>query len=129
VLARAGSVIVGHASVVERPLAIDGRWHRAGYVEAVAVSEPYRRRGLATRILRTAIPALRGFDLGALSTGSPEVYARLGWQVWRGPTFAATSAGIVRTTDDDGGIMVLAQRVPLDLDRPIMCQWRTGDVW
>jgi aminoglycoside 2'-N-acetyltransferase I len=28
-------------------------------------------------------------------------YAGRGWQLWRGPTFALTPAGIRRTEDDD----------------------------
>ena len=124
---------VAHASVVERDIRVARRPYRTGYVEAVAVEPSWQRRGLGTRLMAEVADVVReGFELGALGTGTPEFYERLGWRRWRGPTFVRTSAGDIRTAEDDGGILVLetpTTPLPLDLDAPITCDWRPGDVW
>ena len=125
-------VIVSHASVVERELHVAGHPLRAGYVEAVATAPGPQGRGYGTRVMQvigTAIVA--GYELGALGTGEIGFYERLGWRVWRGPTSVRTAAGERRTPDEDGGIMVLLTPAtpPIELDAPISCEWRAGDVW
>lgn len=125
--------IVGHASVVERELHVDGRPLRAGYVEAVAVDPAHQGSGLGSRLMAEIDAVIvERFELGALGTGSPPFYERLGWLRWAGPTFVRTLAGLQRTEEDDDGIMVLpTPRTPADIDRttPISCDWRPGDVW
>jgi aminoglycoside 2'-N-acetyltransferase I len=71
------------------------------------------------------------FELGALATGSPGFYGRLGWQIWTGPTFVRTESGDQRTDQDDGAILVLPTPTSprLDLSAPLSCEWRPGDVW
>jgi aminoglycoside 2'-N-acetyltransferase I len=71
------------------------------------------------------------FDLGALGTGTQAFYERLGWQIWRGPSYVRTDAGTERTMDEDGYILVLPtpSSPTLDLSAPISCEWRPGDVW
>ena len=71
------------------------------------------------------------FELGALGTGRHAFYERLGWRTWRGPAFVRTPDGSRRTPDEEGFILVLetAMSPPLDLDSPISCDWRPGDVW
>ena len=125
--------IVGHASVVERELHVDGRSLRTGYVEAVAIDPRQQRIGLGSQLM-TAIDSVvvERFELGALGTGSPEFYERLGWLRWDGPTFVRAPTGLQRTADEDGGILVLpTPGTPADLDRStsISCDWRNGDVW
>jgi aminoglycoside 2'-N-acetyltransferase I len=130
VLEEAGG-IVAHASVVERVLEIDGRPMRTGYVEAVATKPGLERRGHGSAVMREVNEIIRAeYELGALGTGALAFYERLGWERWRGPSFVRTPAGPVRTEEDDGWIMVLRTAdSPLDLDAPISCDWRTGDVW
>jgi aminoglycoside 2'-N-acetyltransferase I len=133
VLAEVAGEIVGHASVVERELHVDGRPFRTGYVEAVAIDPGHQRRGLGSRLM-AEIDALivERFELGALGTGSPEIYERFGWIRWAGPTFVRSPGGLTRTEEDDDGIMVLpTPRTPPALDRTtsISCVWRAGDVW
>lgn len=127
-----GPEIFAHAAVVERELHVAGRPLRTGYVEAVATAPARQRRGHGSMLLRAVTRHIRDrFELGALSTGSPAFYERLGWQRWRGPTFARTPAGAVRTADEDDGILVLLtpRTPPIDLTAPISCDWRPGDVW
>jgi len=125
--------IVSHASVVERVLEVGGRPLRTGYVEAVATAPSARRRGLASRAMRAVGAHIRThFELGALSTGHPEFYERLGWARWRGPTFVRTDEGLVRAQEEDGGILVLvtpATPAGLDPAAPISCRARVGDAW
>ncbi len=124
--------IVAHASVVERQLTIRERPVRTGYVEAVATAPGHQRRGLGTTVMREVNAHINErFELGALGTGSQGFYERLGWRTWRGPSHVRTPAGLKRTPDEDGYIMVLPTRgsPPLDLEAAISCDWRPGDVW
>jgi aminoglycoside 2'-N-acetyltransferase I len=124
--------VISHVAIVPRILDVAGVSVPTGYVEAVATAPARRGQGLATRLMEEAGRLIRGrYRLGALSTGMPGFYERLGWEVWRGPTFVQTPAGTVRSEDEDGGVMVL--RFPtgaaVDLGRAIACQARHGDDW
>jgi aminoglycoside 2'-N-acetyltransferase I len=125
-------LVVAHAAVVPRRLVAGERRLEAGYVEGVATRPDVRGRGHASRVMEAAGETIRtGYQLGALSTGVPALYTRLGWELWRGPTFVDAPEGRLRTPEDDGGVMVL--RTPrtgeLDLTADITCDWRSGDVW
>lgn len=122
---------VAHASVVERKLHTGGHRLATGYVEAVATWPSHQRRGHASVVMREVAGYIdRTFPLGALG-GDPGFYERLGWVVWRGPTFVRTPAGLVRTAEEDGNVLVrVTPSTPqLDLSAPISCDWRPGDVW
>jgi aminoglycoside 2'-N-acetyltransferase I len=124
--------IVAHASVVERELHADGHRLATGYVEAVATSPRHQRRGHGSVLMLEVDDYIdRTFRLGALDTGSPLFYERLGWVVWKGPTFVRTGTGLTRTEDEDGSVLVrLTPTSPkLDLRAPISCDWRPGEVW
>jgi aminoglycoside 2'-N-acetyltransferase I len=129
-----GRSLVGHASVIQRRLIHNGRALRAGYVEAVGVRAGWRRRGVATALM-DAVEDIIGnaYDLGALGATDAAVpfYVGRGWRRWRGPSWALTPAGVVRTADEDGAIYVLAvdDAVALELDGALMADWREGDVW
>ena len=73
----------------------------------------------------------RECELGVLSTSSHDFYGALGWERWRGPTFVRTGGQLVRTEDEDDGIMVLrfGPSQGLDLAAAISCDSRTGDDW
>jgi aminoglycoside 2'-N-acetyltransferase I len=124
--------VVGHASVVERDIHVGGRPFRTGYVEAVATDPARQRRGIGTVLMLSVNEHIAtNYVLGALGTGSQPFYERIGWVIWRGPSYVRTEAGEIPTPDEDGYIMVLrTQRTPdLDLDASISCEWRPGDVW
>jgi aminoglycoside 2'-N-acetyltransferase I len=124
--------IASHAAVVDRELAAANRAIRTGYVEGVATAFGHRGRGHATAVMRQVNEIIREkYELGALSTGIPALYIRLGWEKWRGPTFANTPTGRRRTADEDGGVIVLRTDLTRDLDltTALMCDWRPGDVW
>jgi aminoglycoside 2'-N-acetyltransferase I len=124
--------IVAHAAVVERLLMASGVALRTGYVEGVATATAHRGRGHASTVMRAAGRVIQeNYELGALSTGLPDFYVGLGWEVWRGPTYTNAPDGPRRTPEEDGTIMVLRTRVTeaLDSTLPLMCDWRSGDVW
>ena len=124
--------VISHATIVERTLVCSGNRLQVGYVEAVATVESHRRKGYGSTVMKR-VGELIGerYALGALSRGTPALYERLGWELWRGPTFVDGPGGRVRTPEDDGSVMVLrTRRSPdLDLDGDIACDWRPGDVW
>ena len=125
-------VIVGHASVVERELHIDGRPLRTGYVEAVGVAPDRQRAGLGSQLMTDVNAWIRErYELGALGTGRHRFYERLGWRTWTGPTSIRTDDGPKRTPDEDGHIMVLEtpSSRALDLAAAISAEWRSGDAW
>jgi aminoglycoside 2'-N-acetyltransferase I len=125
-------VIVGHASVVERELHVDGRVLRTGYVEAVGVVPDRQGAGLGSQVMADVNAWIRDrYELGALGTGRRSFYERLGWRTWVGPTSVRTVDGTQRTPDEDGFILVLEtpSSPPLDLGAAISCEWRPGDVW
>lgn len=131
-LAEVRGRVIGHASVVPRRLEADGVPLATGYVEAVATHPEWRHRGVASRLLEAANAHIgETFELGALSTDLHLVYARVGWERWRGPTFVRTDAGTVRTEDEDDGLMVLRtpRTPPLAGTEALSCEWRAGDAW
>jgi aminoglycoside 2'-N-acetyltransferase I len=125
--------IRSHASIVDRVLETGGSALRTGYVEAVATWPVDQQRGHATSVMR-AVGAFvhERFELGALDTGIDSFYERLGWERWRGPTAVRTERGVIGTPEEDGLVMVIRTATTpadLDLDAPISCDWRPGDVW
>ena len=127
-----GGEIRSHASVVERELQAGDHHLLTGYVESVATPPAHRGRGMASAVMREVGAHIdQRFPLGALDTAIPGFYEPLGWVVWRGPTFVRTETGLLRTAEEDGGVMVRPTPTspPLDLDAPISCDWRLGDVW
>ena len=131
VVADLAGTIVAHASVVARQLHVGGRPLATGYVEAVGVRPGEQGRGLGTAVMRVVAEIVTSYELGALGTGEHGFYERLGWRTWRGPSSVRTNDGERPTPDDDGYLMVLATPTSpeLDLDAPISCEWRPGDVW
>ena len=131
VVADLAGTIVAHASIVPREIHVGGRPLTTGYVEAVAVRPGEQRRGLGTAVMRVVAEVVASSELGALGTGEHGFYERLGWRTWRGPSSVRTEDGERATPDDDGYLMVLATPTspPLDLEAPISCELRPGDVW
>jgi len=129
-LAHEDGVVVAHGALVMRRMLHGGRALRCGYVEAVAVHPDRRRHGHAGRVMAALEARAPAYDLLALCSthdGRP-LYESRGWSLWRGPTSAMTPGGLRQTPDEDS-IYVLLGEVPLDLDAPIACDWREGDVW
>jgi aminoglycoside 2'-N-acetyltransferase I len=125
---------VGHAAIVERLLYPGDTTLSAGYVEAVAVAPDLQGRGIGRQVMELIDRMIDdAYELGALGTGSHGFYERLGWEVWRGPTWIHERDGSVRrSSDEDGNIMVrLTPATPpdLDLSLALAVDWRPGEVW
>lgn len=102
---------------------------RTAFVEAVATDPAQQRQGYATQLMRHLHTAIGGFDLGALSTGIPEFYHRLGWETWHGPLFIRTNGDLLATPEDSVMILRLPRTPSLDLGEPISAEWREGELW
>jgi aminoglycoside 2'-N-acetyltransferase I len=131
VIGRLDGRIVAHAMWVDRALQVAGTVRlRTAYVEAVATSPAFQRRGFGTDVMRCLGDEIRDYDLGALSPSDERFYARLGWEAWRGPLFIRTGAGLEATPDE--GVMILRlAKTPagLDLDASLSAEWRPGELW
>ncbi len=124
--------VVSHAAVVARGLEVSGRPFFSGYVEAVATSPACQRRGLGGLVMtEAAVVVRREFQLGALSTARHEFYEALGWERWQGPTFVRRDAELIRTEDEDDGVMILrfGPSKNVDLSASLSCEGRPGDDW
>jgi aminoglycoside 2'-N-acetyltransferase I len=130
VLVEDDGTLAAHGALVMRRMLHRGRALRCGYVEAVAVHGDHRRRSLGHRVMAALEALAPAYDLLALCSsreGRP-LYEARGWSLWRGPTSVLTPDGVVATPDEDS-IYVLGGPAGLDLDGPIACDWRDGDVW
>ena len=131
VIGRLNDRIVSHAMWVDRALQVGhGAALRAAYVEAVATSPAFQRRGFGTEVMKRLGNEIRKYDLGALSPSDERFYARLGWEPWRGPLFIRTATGLEATPDE--GVMILRlEKTPadLDLDSSLSAEWRPGELW
>ncbi len=124
--------LLAHAAVVERSIQVGGRQVGAGYVEGVATIPSRQRTGLGSAVMSKIGELLEAeYELGFLSTGLHGFYERLGWKRWQGPTFVRYGSDIVRSAEEDDGIMVLryGSMADLSLELPICCQARSGDDW
>ena len=127
-----GGPIFSHAALVERVLMAGDREIRTGYVESVATHPDRRDEGHGSRVMSAVNGLIEArYEMGALSTGIPGFYSRLGWEPWTGPTYVRSPGGLLRTEDDDDSIMILrtSRSGPLDLTGSLSCDWRAGDVW
>ncbi len=132
VIVRDAGTVVAHAAVVARTMWFDDRQLEVGYVEGVVTDPDRRRRGFGRAAMQGAADVIRStYPVGLLATGVHGFYERLGWERWRGPTFVRTPTGLVRTLDEDDGIMVLrfGPSADLDVTASLTCEERAGDDW
>jgi aminoglycoside 2'-N-acetyltransferase I len=137
VLARVDDRLVSHALWVTRWLEVGSSERypdglgllRTAYVEAVATHPDYRRRGYAAMVMQRLAREISGYDLAALSAAIPELYLQLGWESWQGPLSVRVEGELQPTPDDEVMILRLPATPPLDLDAPLSCEWREGEVW
>jgi hypothetical protein len=57
------------------------------------------------------------------------MYARLGWEFWRGPLFIRRAGRLIPTPDEEVMILRLPKTPPLDLEAPLSVEWREGELW
>lgn len=124
--------VVSHALWITRWLQPnDGPLLRTAYVEGVATEPAYQRRGYASAVLQALVQELHDFQLAALCAsdqGQP-LYARLGWEAWRGSLFVRQGADRIPTPGEMVMIYRLPQSPALDLASSLSAEWRTGELW
>lgn len=69
--------------------------------------------------------------MGALSTSVVGFYERLEWKRWLGPSYVRYDSDLIRSEEEDGGIMVLpfGPSKDIDLTASLACPNRSGDDW
>ncbi len=151
---------VSYAMVVTRWLqAGAGPLLRTAYVELAATLPEFQGRGYATALMRQLAAAIAAadYDLAALCPADTQLYARLGWEYWRGPLFirrppegwpagartadrdtntdtaadkSAATDELLPTPEERVMILRLPPTPPLDLDLPLSAEWRPGgELW
>jgi aminoglycoside 2'-N-acetyltransferase I len=130
-LARLDDMLVAHAMIVRRQLETAGRVLQTAYVELVATHPSAQRRGHGSAVLQALAGQMDAYDIGALSPSDHRFYARLGWELWRGPLFVRTDDGVVPSPPDEQVMVLRLPRTPADLDvhAPLSVEWRPGEVW
>jgi aminoglycoside 2'-N-acetyltransferase I len=121
--------LVSHLMWVTRRLQPGDQLLRTAYVELVATAPAARRRGYATLLLEYLPSQVGDFELAALAPATENLYARLGWRLWRGPLGVRTDHGLVPTPEERVMVLALPRTPVLNLDLPLSVEWRTGEVW
>ncbi len=131
VLAVDGDTIIGHAALVGRQMQVNGVPLTVGYVEGVAVHPNRQGQGHGAVLMRMiAERAQHTYALTMLSTGEQGFYEKLGWVRFLGKSYVTENEQMVRTADEDEGLMVLAADASWHTrDCVVVCDWRAGDVW
>jgi aminoglycoside 2'-N-acetyltransferase I len=116
--------------VVLRNITFDEQVFRTGFVEAMAVGHEWRGRGVGSKLLEELTDFCRSnFEVAMLSTGSHAFYEKHGWRRFKGESYLATDSGLVRTEQDDDGLMVLTSLDGVLEAARVACDFRNGDVW
>jgi aminoglycoside 2'-N-acetyltransferase I len=130
VLACREQELVGHAVATTRWLQPKGLplLHTA-YIDAVATLPAYQGQGIGSTLMRHLATVIADFEIACLATERVSFYARLGWEVWRGP-LAGRRATELLPTPDEQGIMILrlARTPPLDVESLLVVEY-DGRIW
>ena len=131
VIAIDGDQIIGHAALITRTITIAGTAYTVGYVEGVAVWPARQGQGIGRQIMRQITDmAARDFVISMLSTGEYDFYKKFGWERFVAESYVDEHGTIMRTADEDEGLMVLTNLAHLNQPGVAwVCDWRTGDVW
>ena len=130
VLAYREHELVSHAVATTRWLQPEGLpLLRTAYIDAVATLPAYQGQGIGSTLMRHLATVLSDFEMACLQTERVSFYARLGWEVWRGP-LAGRRATELLPTPDQKGVMILrlARTPPLDIDRLLVIEY-AGRIW
>ena len=130
VLAYREQEVVSHAVATTRWLQPEGLpLLRTAYIDAVATLPAYQGQGIGSTLMRHLATVISDFEMACLETEHMSFFARLGWEVWRGP-LAGRRATELLPTPDQKGVMILrlARTPPLDIDRLLVIEY-DGRIW
>lgn len=75
-------------------------------------------------------PLVHAYDIAALSPAQCGLYARLGWELWKGPLAYVQDSRLIETPEEELMIRRLPRTPPtLDLSAKLVTDWRPGEVW
>ena len=122
--------LVSHAVVTTRWLQPEGQPKlRTAYVDAVATLPAYQGHGIGSRVMRHLASVVTDFEIACLETDRVSFYARLGWEVWRGPLAGRRGTELVPTPDQTGVMILRLARTPLlDTDSLLVIEYN-GRIW
>lgn len=131
VLAVDGDTIIGHAALVGRQMQVNGVPVTVGYIEGVAVHPDRQGQGHGKALMQIiGAHAQEKYAVSMLSTGEHAFYEKLGWVRFLGKSYVTENEQMVRTADEDEGLMVLTADASWHTrDCVVVCDWRAGDVW
>ena len=130
VLAYREHELVSHAVATTRWLQPKGLpLLRTAYIDAVATLPVYQGQGIGSTLMRHLATVLADFEMACLQTERVSFYARVGWEVWRGP-LAGRRATELLPTPDQKGVMILrlARTPPLDVESLLVIEY-DGRIW
>lgn len=130
VLGTLKGVVVSHALWLDRQLLIGGEQVvRAAYVEAVATTPEHQRRGFGSAVMARLLSEIGNYELGALATGVPEWYERLGWHRWAGELLVRRGKRVRPAKDEIVMVCAPSGRYVPDLSATLTAAWRRYEVW
>ncbi|HEY3485354.1 MAG TPA: GNAT family N-acetyltransferase [Ilumatobacteraceae bacterium] len=131
VVAERDGAIVGHAVATTRWLQTEGSpLMRTAFVDAVSTLPSMQGTGIGSAVMRRLAAAIDDYEIGCLNTDKVAFYARLGWELWRGPLAGRTGDGLVPTPDErDVMILRLPGSPPLDLDALLTIERQPARFW
>jgi aminoglycoside 2'-N-acetyltransferase I len=126
-----GSDLASHAVVTTRWLQPDGQpLLKTAFVDAVSTLPAYQHQGHASAVMRRLAGEIDDYDIGCLQTDIPGFYARLGWQLWRGPLAGRGQDGLIPTPQQTGVMVLRLPRTPtLDLESPLTIECQPERIW
>jgi len=133
-LGRIGGRLVAHLVITDRCLrADDGPWLRTAYIDAVATHPQFQRQGNAGTLIRRAVQSCSGrYELLALATDTPTLYAKYGFVKWPGAQMNETEDGTgVEISPEQNNLMVLPCTKAFETDQSatMTANWRPGGGW
>ena len=130
VLAYREHEVVSHAVATTRWLQPEGLpLLRTAYVDAVATLPAYQGQGIGSTLMRHLATVISDFEMACLETERVSFYARVGWEVWRGPLAGRRATELLPTPDQKGMMILrLARTPPLDVESFLVIEY-DGRIW
>jgi aminoglycoside 2'-N-acetyltransferase I len=124
-----GPALVSHAVVTTRWLHHADRRLETAYVDAVATLPAAQRRGIGSAVMRRLGTGIDDHQIACLETEIPGFYARLGWELWRGPLAGLRGSERIPTPAQRGIMVLRLPRTPqVDLDGDLAVEV-DGRIW
>ena len=131
VLAFEGPALVAHAVATTRWLQPEGLpelW--TAYIDAVSTVPERQGRGIGSAVMERLAAEVGDHDVACLQTDRVSFYARIGWELWRGPLAGRDGTRLIPTPEQRGVMVLRLPRTPpLDLDRLLTIERQPSRIW